>query len=368
MIKKVHVYTFLLLTAVLLSLQLTACSPKEDEVSSASWTAVDAGETILPVEALEVTKGKLIPAVRAYSVVSGKSEAYVISETSGLIKEVYFEIGDTVKKGEVLLKVDDTIARLSMEQAKQQYETARIDLESIESFHKQGSASNVELSRARSAANGARSQYETAKKVYEDCSLKSPINGAVSWKDQEATIGSFLNRGMRVAKIIDMSSIRIKLSLGERQIGLIDTGAKASIFINSLPKDNLIYGKVSAISAGSDVSTGSFPVIVEAPNNIGNALLAGMSTKVVIETNSQKEEIIIPSSSIVIRSGKEYVFVENNGDAAPVEISKGTVFGNRTTVTSGLSVGDYLIISGLSALRPGSKVKAQVSGKTGDIL
>ena len=368
MIKKNLSKYIVIILALLISTISISCRGKTDDASSASWSAEDAGETILAVEVLEVTRGKLYPSVKASAVVSGIQEAYVISETSGVIEEVQFQIGDEVQKNDLLLRVDDKIAQLSMEQAKQQYETARIDLESIEAFYTKGNASNAELARARSSANGARALYETAKKVYEDSSLNSPITGAVSWKDPQTAIGSYLNRGQRVAKIVDMSSLRIELSLGERQIGLIESGAKVDIFISSLWGDKPVPGKVAAISAGSDAATGSFPVIVEAKNIIGETLRAGMSSTVIIETSTQDQEIIVPSSSIVVRSGKEYVFLDVDGSAKAVEIDKGKMFGNRTIIKSGLSEGDQIIISGLSAIRPESKVKSRIIGKTGELL
>ena len=357
----------LIAISVVLMIVISSCSGKPDEVSSSSWSAEDAGETILAVEVLEVTKGKLVPTVKAAALISGIQEAYVISETSGMIEEVQFQIGDKVVKNDLLLKVDDKIARFSMEQAKQQYETVRIDLDSIEAFYSKGNASNTELARARSTANGARAQYETAKKVYEDSSLNSPITGAVAWKGPETAMGNYLNRGMRVAKIVDMSSFRIELSLGERQKGLIESGAEANVFIQTVWGDKPIPGRVIAIAAGSDASTGSFPVIVEAENIVGEALRAGMSSTVLIETRNQSEEIIVPSSSIVVRSGKEYVFLDIDGSAKAVEINKGEMFGNRTIINSGLSEGDQIIISGLSALRPESKVQSRLIGKTGDL-
>ena len=353
--------------AFLISTISISCSGKADNVASASWSAEDAGDTILAVEVLEISKGKLYPSVKASALISGIQEAYVISETSGVIEEAKFEIGDKVEKNDLLLRVDDKIAQLSMEQAMQQYETARIDLDSIEAFYSKGNASSAELARARSTANGARAQYETARKVYEDSSLNSPITGAVAWKDPETAMGNYLNRGMRVAKIVDMSSFRIELSLGERQIGLIESGAKADVFIQTVWGDKPIPGRVIAIAAGSDSSTGSFPVIVEAENIVGDALRAGMSSAVLIETRNQSEEIIVPSSSIVVRSGKEYVFLDIDGSAKAVEIEKGKMFGNRTIINSGLSEGDQIIISGLSALRPESKVQSRIIGKTGDL-
>ena len=366
MVKKLINNPFIKILALILL--VSSCSKRPDETTSASWSAEYAGDTVIAVEVLEVSLGHLYPEVQAAGIISGIKEAYVISETKGLIKELKFEIGDLVTINQSLLKVDDKIARLSMEQAKQQYETARIDLEGVEAFYDKGNASISELARARSASNGALALYETARKIYEDSTLRSPIDGAVAWKDTSAALGNYLSQGMRVAKIVDLSSIKVEISLGERQIGLVRTGAPVNIYIDSVCGDKPIPGKVTAIAAGSDMTTGSFAVIVEALNICGDSLRAGMSSTVIIETSTIKDEIIVPSSSIVEREGKEYVFLNRDGIAEAVEINIGEMMGNRTSIISGPEEKDQLIISGVSSMRPGMKVNSRVVGKSGEWL
>ena len=356
---------FSTMTLVFLLL-LVSCGGSQDGVSSASWQADPVAEVAVAVEALEVTRGKLYPAVEAAGIISGIREAYVVSETTGIIEDVGFEIGERVNEGDLLLRVDDTIRKLSMEQARQQYETASLDLKAVETFYTQGNSSLAELTRARSAANGAEAAYESALKVYEDTSIRAPISGAVAWKDRSATLGNYLTQGMRIARIVDMSSIRLDLSVGERQIGLLGEGAEAEIFVRAPCGDLSIPGRVTALAAGSDTSTGSFAVIVEAPNTCGDSLKAGMSARVRIETRTGDAVVIVPSSSIVVREGREYVFVHRNGTSDAVEIEKGRTMGNRTEILSGLTEGDELVISGLSSLRPGMKIEVRLTGKSGE--
>jgi len=313
--KKISFFGFSLLSLILSLVFLSSCGGGNDDVSSASWAPEPEAEKAGAVEVLEISSGRLYPSVEAAGVISGIREAYVVSETRGIIEEVTFEIGDPIAEGDLLLRVDDTIQELSMEQARQQFETARLDLEATEKFYVQGNASAAELTRARSAANGARAAYESALKVYEDTSVRAPISGAVAWKGRTATLGNYLTQGMRIARIVDMSSIRIELSVGERQVGLIDIGAGAEIFVSAPCGNMTIRGEVSAIAAGSDVSTGSFAVIVEAPNTCGDSLRAGMNAQVKTESRTGDKRIIIPAAFIVTREGKEYVFVNKEGTA-----------------------------------------------------
>ena len=345
-----------------------SCSAETDVSSGATWEDGAAEEPPLAVEVLEVSEGRLIPYVEGAGIISGIREAWVISETQGIIETVDFEIGDVLEKGDVLLEVDDDILRLSMEQARQQYETALLDLNAAETFYRQGNASQAELNRARSAAAGAKAAFESAQKKYEDTSVKAPISGAVAWKSGTAALGNYMSPSVQVARLVDLSRIKVELSFGERQIGLIREGAEVSIFVDSVCKEGLLTGRVTAVSAGSDLSTGSYSVIVESENDCEGPIRAGMSARVRIPVRGGETGIIVPDSSVVVRDGKEYVFVEKGGKAEPHEIERGETVGNRTEVLLGVELGDRLIVSGLSALKPGAPVRGTLIGKTGEVL
>jgi len=358
----------MILNIIILTVTLS-CSKEVDDLSSATWD-MDKSDTVVAVESLNLTKGVLYPTVTSSGLISGIKEAYIISETRGIIESVDFEIGEEVDTTEVLVNVDNSIAKLSLEQAKEQFENADLDLVSTEKFYKKGSASLSDLTRARSSANGAKVLYETALKTVEDASIKSPIFGAVAWKDSGVTQGNFLNQGQKIAKIVDLSKIRVEVSLGERQIGLIKLNSKASIKLVSIKNSQPLIGNVVAIAAGSDASTGSYKVIVEADNSQKDVIRAGMSCSVTIDTNDTNALYIVPTDSIVVREGKEYIFVDNNGVAEPMEIIKGEVVGSRTSIDpkTQLSENETIIISGLNSIKPGIKVNSTIIGSSGEWL
>ena len=169
--------------------------PKMDRKGSDIYSeiTVNLAQAVLgarvPVETLEVTRGKLIGSIEASGIVSGINEAYVTSETQGVIREVRFRLGDAVQKGQILVRVDDSIPRINMEQAKQAYETAQIELNSTQRLFESGNASKARLIQVQSNASGAKAAYERALKAYLDCSLKAPIAGYVAEKDTAASLG-----------------------------------------------------------------------------------------------------------------------------------------------------------------------------------
>ena len=319
----------------------------------------------LAVEALTVTRGELVRNIEAAGIVSGINEAYVVSETQGIIQSVSFELGDRVSKGEVLVRVDDTIPRLNMEQAKEQFEIAKLDLEATERLFNDGSASKAELARARSAANGAQALYRSALKTFQDCTIRAPIGGYIAEKESGITLGNYLSPGLRVARLVDISSLKAEVAVGEGQVSLVTKDAPATVLIPAAGDQKLFQATVSAVAAGSDPATGSYPVIVGWKNPVGDTVKSGMSATVTIETKAQEPVVLIPSAAIVEQAGQSYVFTAEANRAAQKPVQVGRWIGNSAEILDGLEEGEALIISGLTVLRRGDPVEPSVIGESG---
>ncbi len=319
----------------------------------------------LAVEALTVTRGDLVRNIEAAGIVSGINEAYVVSETQGIIQSVSFELGDRVAEGQVLVKVDDTIPRLNMEQAKEQFEIAKLDLEATEKLFNDGSASKAELARARSAVNGTQARYQSALKTFRDCSIRAPIGGYIAGKESGITLGNYLSPGLRVARLVDISSLKAEVAVGEGQVSLVSAGAPATVLIPAAGDQKLFQAAVSAVAAGSDPATGSYSVIVTWKNPVGNTIKSGMSATVTIQTQAQQPVVLIPSAAIVEQAGQSFVFTAEEGRAAQKPVQVGRRIGNITEILDGLEEGQTLVISGLTALRRGDPVQPTVIGESG---
>jgi len=317
------------------------------------------------VEALTVSRGNLLRSVEAAGIVAGITEAYVVSETQGIIQSVSFSLGDPVERGQVLVKVEDTIARLNMEQAKQQSETAQLDLDAAERLFQAGSVSRADLNRARSNASGAQARYESALKVYRDTSIRAPLGGSVAQKDAAVALGNFLSPGTRIARIVDISSLKVEVALGETQIGLVRAGAPATVFIPAACDEQLFEAAVTAVAAGSDPATGSFPVVVSWENLCGDRVKSGMSATVSIQTRQEQPVILVPSAALVEEAGVPYVYTAEAGRVAPKRVRTGRRLGNVTEIVDGLEGGEVLIMTGLGTLRKGDPVTATVVGESG---
>ncbi len=332
--------------------------------------AAEQRETRVAVEALEVTRGTVIRSIEASGTVRGETEVTVISEAQGRIEDAPFELGRYVEAGDVLLRVDDTIARLSVEEARGVYENARLDVDATQRRFDSGSASQAELTRARSSANGARARLEAANKTLRDQTVRAPVSGYVAFRAQGIGPGNFLEGGTPVARIVNLDHLRVEVSVGEREIRYVDTGSSVDVIVSACGPDPY-RATVHAISAGADERTGSYPVIVRWENSC-ERIRSGMSARVRIAPPEDAAGLIAPGAAIRRDDDGSYVFVvtgdPRRGNVEKRSVVPGERLGDRVLILQGIAEGDLVLTSGLSTLSPGQPVEATVLGQTGDSL
>lgn len=344
------------------ALLFVSCSRDADETSGASYQPEDEISSVA-VEAMTVTRSLLVNEIRGSSMAEGIREAWVVSETEGLIRQVSFSLGERVTEGQLLVKVDDNLAVRNRDMAAQQYETAALEFQAAERSRESGSISQLQYSQITDRLLAADSARAAAIDNYENTVLTAPFAGAIASRDRNVGIGNYLSRGIRVARIVDDSAFKTEISVGEGQVLLIEEGREATVVGN----DGITrLGRVAAVSAGSDSSTGSYTVVIDWVPQAGDRLKSGMSVDVSIEISGEDAHIIVPSSAIRIRNGKEYVFVENDGVAEAKEITTGSRLGDRVEVISGLEEGQILLTSGMASLTPEIPVTVTLMGESGD--
>lgn len=318
--------------------------------------------TALAVDAVLVSEGRLVPSIQAGGVVEGRQEALVTVLTPGRIEHVYGEIGLSVEPGQTLLQLDNTIYKIGLDQAREAMNSARIVADAQERLLESGGISQSGLYSSRSAYRGAQAGYELAQKNYEDTTLTTPIGGSISWKADDLEIGNYLDSGRPVFRVTDLSGIRITLSVGERQVGLIMQGNRAEITIPALPLETALVGRVSAVGAGSDENSGAYRVLVEVDTTGHDGIKSGMTAYVSITTDDPRSGVIIPGGSITTVDGSDTVLLSVNGVVEVRKIRLGASLGNRQLVLEGLAAGETLIISGTGVLGEGAAVEPRLVG------
>jgi RND family efflux transporter MFP subunit len=284
--------------------------------------------------------------------VQADNDVMAVSETQGKALAVKIKIGDRVSKNAVLVEVDDELKQAAYLTAKTAYEKAKRDLERMEELRKENNISDSDLEGARLGAASAEAQFIVARRQLDDSKIKSPISGVVA--DKYVDEGDMIAPGTAIANIVDISKLKIRLNLSERDVFLIKKGDAVKITAD-VYKNEKFSGKVESIGAKGD-GAHNYPVEVTLANNSKNPLKAGMFVRVQFESLGSRQSLVIPRACLVGSAKEAQVYITDGDFAKKRNIIVGKEFGNMIEVISGLNEGESVVISGQDLLSDNAKI------------
>lgn len=195
--------------------------------------------------------------------------------------------------------------------------------------------------------------------VYNDSPVKAPISGRIV--SLPVTVGSTVSQSSSVAEVARTDDLEIRINIAERFISRISNGQRATVTFDAYP--SVEFGaRIFEISPVLDTSTRTMGVKLRL-NPPDSRVKVGMYGRVKLITDSVKNVIVLPSSAIVTREGKDYVFIiasqktaDNAATVALQAVTKGISVDNKVEITKGLEVGDEVVTKGQTLLNDGSKV------------
>lgn len=341
-------------------------------VGSRNSTAVNSQSSAVAPVAVEVTpvvSSPLSETITAVGNISAMTDAVVSSETAGRVTRVAVKVGDPVKAGQILFQIDDELRAIAVEQAKAQLLAAETnfskyqkDYTRAQKLYESKDISDAELEGNKLGMQAAEAQYKSAmvglklaQRQYDDTKIKSPINGIVV--SRRVDLGEMVSPGRDVANVVDISKVKVKLSIPEEQIGLIRVKQPASLRIDSDPSTDF-KGMVYTIGSKTETPSGhSYPVEVIVGNKNISVLKVGMFARVSIQIRNAPDALVISKESLVNEDGNPQVYVVENNIAKLRSVTLGIRSGDKVQVTSGLKRGELVISFGQKKLKDGSPVQ-----------
>jgi RND family efflux transporter MFP subunit len=350
--------------ALLATVVIIAVSTRTSQADAAKAQQVRSAA----VEVTPAARGDVEDVVAAVGSVDANRDVMVSSETAGRVTAVLVEVGDAVKKGQTLVQVDAELKEVGVQQAragllaaKTNMEKAKKDFERTEKLYATGDVADVELEGYRLAYHAAEAQYQSAvagarlaERQLSDTRIASPIAGQVASRPVE--VGEMVGPGKEVANIIDISTMKVRLSIPEGEVQKLRAGLAAELRVDSHP-GAVHPGKVHSVGAKSESPNGhTYPVEVLVQNRPGALLRAGMFARVAVRTNSVKNVIVLDRNSLVEMDGRTAVFVAKDGVAHLRPVTLGLNGITHAQVVSGLTEGELVVTFGHKALKDGAPV------------
>ena len=320
-------------------------------VSCAGKKEVKQEEVVVELPKVEVQQVENRDVVQQ-AVFTGTVEAQVVNNIAPQqplrIKKIRYDVGDHVKKGDVLVLLDTS----SLVQAKAQLDNAKKEYERTNELYEFGGASKSEW-------DARRLQYEVAETAFnnlvENTTLISPISGIVTARNYD---NGDMYAGQPVLVIEQIRPVKIMINVSEPFFGKVKKGMPVSITLDAYG-DEVFKGKIARIYPTIDQATHTFQIEITIPNG-NERVRPGMFARVTL-VYGKKKNVVIPDRAVqkLMGSGDRYVFVYNPADST-VRYSKvelGRRLDTEFEVYSGVESGDAVVTKGFMGLTNGAKVE-----------
>ena len=308
------------------------------------------------VSAEKVSKKDLSETLNLVGNIAANNDVNIISETAGKITAVFTKVGDYKQAGSVLFQVDDELKKAAFMSAEANYEKAKKDYERFQTLYQQKSVTDSQLDQAKLGAAMAEAQYIVAKRQLNDSQIKTPISGYVTARYVD--IGAMVQGAPQptlVANIVDISRLKVKLNLAEKDAFIAKVGDQVSVSVDVYPNVKF-KGRIESISSkGDDAHT--YPVEISINNESAHPLKAGMFARVEFTSLKNRETIVIPRESLVGSVKEPQVFVVENGIAKLRSLTVGNQSGIYVQVLQGLMEGETIVVNGQNNLVDNLKVE-----------
>ncbi|MEO9891644.1 efflux RND transporter periplasmic adaptor subunit [Aurantibacter sp.] len=280
-------------------------------------------------------------------------------QVSGTVLNVPVQIGDFVKKNQLIAQIDGTIYSSQYEQQLAQERLAKENYERINKVFQKGSVAEIRMLEARSQYEQAQAAAKMNYQNVRHAKLYAPMDGYISDKMMDA--GDLAQPGQPVVELVNIKTVKAVLPIPDSEINTISKGDTASVVIPSLG-DMDISGIVNEISIQSNQGSPVYTAYVKL-NNAEKKIKPGMTCTVSFENNDSGNAegeltIIIPSESIAVtEDDKRFVYVVNGNSADRRYVETGKLYDGGIAITKGLKKGDQLIVSGYHKLTQSTQVE-----------
>ena len=309
---------------------------------------------------------------------SGKAQTDKVINLSfrstGIITRYNMKLGQKVRKGQVLAKLDNVQARLAYEQAvnqvnsaASQMNTAELNLNRVRTLYEKGSTALSNFEAAKNEFRTAEESYQSAKRgvaIQQEQvrygTLYAPSNGVIATINAE--VDENVGAGQVIATLNAGKQMEIVLGIPENTINNIHVGMKATVAFPAL-EGKQFEAEITEVAPAVDANTATYLVRVGILKTTAD-IKGGMAANVTLALGNKQEttkKMIVPANAVGEDSNGNYVFlVDESGEEAKVkkhQVAIGKLSSEGFEIISGLKEGDKIATAGLQTLLDGQLVK-----------
>lgn len=288
--------------------------------------------------------------------IGANEQVQIRSQVTGIITDIYFNEGSTVKQGQALVKIDDAELQAQLSEILIREQLASENEKRAKLLLQKEGISKEEYEISLSALKSLQAQVQIFRAQISKTSINAPFNGTIGLRN--VSIGQYLTTDVIIANLVNTNPVKITFSVPEKYASSMKVNTRVRFTFAGSTKTYtaIIY----AIEPEIDALTRTMQLRARASNNDG-ALLPGSFANIELPLTTIKNALLVPTEAVIpIQDGKK-VFILKNGKAKEVIIETASRTDKNLLVLSGLQAGDTVLTTGVMSMKEGTPVKITIT-------
>jgi membrane fusion protein (multidrug efflux system) len=340
----------ILAVVVILVIIFTSSGP-QDRRDQSTRSSTRSREATMPVRGIVIVPRPLDNRIVATGNVLATEEVELRSEASGKVTQVLFKEGSHVSKGDLLVKINDSDLQAQLRKA----ESQKTLLEEKEGRQRRlrevNAISQEQYDVSRNDLAGVKAEIDLLNAQIQKTEVRAPFSGVIGLRS--ISEGAYVDPSTLMARLQDLSSVKIEFSIPEKYAGMVRKGNKVRFTLESSSIQH--EGTIYAVEPKIDPMTRTLRMRALARNE-NEAILPGSFARIEVLLGRQQDAVVVPTYAVIPDLKGQKVYLARNGRAAYVDVETGIRMEEEIQIVKGLAANDTLITTSLLQLRPGVAV------------
>lgn len=339
-----------LLSLPLIGLALSGCKKEAGSGGGPSPVAFAAQAVVVAAKAQAISESlSLVGTVAANEMVEIKSE------TEGTVEKVSFVEGQPVKAGDLLLQLDETKFKATVNEAEANFKLSQANHERSKQLFQDKLISQQEFDQIAAQFQANQADLDLKRRQLKDARIRAPFEGVIS--SRSVSPGQVIGKNTTLTWVVDLDPVKVEFNVPERYVGQVRVGQKIEVTVAAYP-GRKYAGEVFFVAPFIESATRTALVKAKIPNE-KQELKPGMFANLDLTLQLKEQAIVIPESSVLASGDRNVIYVVDAQDTAQIRpVKLGIRQAGLVEITGGLQPGERVVAEGLQKLRPGGKVKA----------
>lgn len=309
----------------------------------------------VPVELVAVEVGPLLETLRATGTLEAEEAVDLKPEVDGEVTSIRMTEGEAVKKGEVLLQIDESKQQATVAEAEADFHLAEDTIRRADMLLADGTISKQEHDQTHAAYARSEAALNLARKRLTEYTLTAPFDGTLGRRF--VSIGQYVSSQTTLVSLYALDRMKLDFSVPERYSARVKPGQTLNLVVAAHGEEKF-SGEIYLIEPRVDPQTRTVQVRAYVPN-ADHRLRPGMFANVTLSVGTKDSALTIPEDCLFPQTGGFAVYRDAGGVAELVPVETGLRIPGRVEILNGLKAGDLVARSGNLRLSPGRKLLPQ---------